>query len=247
MFGRGQSTVEKIEPMKVYPQNELKWIQEWLSDPEKKLRIKLVNIKKLTQISIDKITYRIAYEKKEVKEIISYPHKSANGKYMKAFKKGLGLFIVKDLKKNEEACKKQYAILTFASKEGKKMHAFIRFILPHEVDENGGLEEMKEYGAISGWTDKPIDISDDVKYSEGTYYVVMKVFKASSFTNEESLGYRESIRKESDDPNWIKEMNVFESLPDIDDEEVKASPSKRSMSDDIEPEEPQSYSESLFD
>jgi hypothetical protein len=75
----------------------------------------------------------------------------------------------------------------------------------------------------------------------------MKVFKASTFTNEESLGYRESIRKESDDPNWIKEMNVFESLPDIDDEEVKASPSKRSMSDDIEPEEPQSYSESLFD
>lgn len=238
MFGKKEKSL--LKPINGYSQEIINIISNHINGVIN-ADTKDVDFDKIVEISIDNITVKVPYGKKFPVEM--HLQEGVTTEYIKAWKKGIGRFIIKDLNhyfKGDEGASeniKKYKLLKLEN----GMYAFIRFITESDgIKETDVLDDMVKYNAIS------FPCVNDMNGE--TYCLVMKVFKTTKYIEEgdieQLLRSKTSINKIKEDFAQFSLFTVFEGAEKEDSEKEIEELEKTSKSK-IENEE-YSAEEELF-
>lgn len=238
MFGKKEKSL--LKPINGYSKEIINIISNHINGAIN-ADTKDVDFDKIVEISIDNITVKMPYGKKFPVEM--HLQEGVTTEYIKAWKKGIGRFIIKDLNhyfKGVEGASeniKKYKLLKLEN----GMYAFIRFITESDgIKDTDVLDDMVKYNAIS------FPCVNDMNGE--TYCLVMKVFKTTKYIEEgnieQLLRSKSSINKIKEDFAQFSLFTVFEGAEKEDSEKEIEELEKTSKSK-IENEE-YSAEEELF-
>ena len=240
MFGKKEES--SLKPINGYSQEIINIVSNHINgaiDAD----TKDIDFDKIDEISIDNITVKVPYGRKFPVEM--HLHDGVTTEYIKAWKKGIGRFIIKDLnhyfRGDEGATEniRKYRLLKIEN----GMYAFIRFVTESDgIKDTDVLDDMVKYNAIS---------FPCVNNMDGeTYCLVMKVMKITKDVEggdadlEQQLRSRTSINEIKEDFAQFSLFTTFEDSEEEDSEKEIEELEKTSKSK-IENEE-YSTEEELF-
>ena len=212
MFGKKEES--SLKPINGYSQEIINIVSNHINgaiDAD----TKDIDFDKIVEISIDNITVKVPYGRKFPVEM--HLHDGVTTEYIKAWKKGVGRFIIKDLnhyfRGDEGAIEniRKYRLLKIEN----GLYAFIRFITESDgIKDTDVLDDMVKYNAIS------FPCVNDMNGE--TYCLVMKVFRLTKDVEEGNIDLEHLLRSKTT-INKIEEdiskFSLYTSLEDSDEED----------------------------
>ena len=212
MFGKKEES--SLKPINGYSQEIINIVSNHINgaiDAD----IKDIDFDKIVEISIDNIMIKVPYGRKFPVEI--HLHDGVTTEYIKAWKKGVGRFIIKDLnhyfRGDEGATEniRKYRLLKIEN----GFYAFIRFITESDgIKDTDVLDDMVKYNAIS------FPCVNDMNGE--TYCLVLKVFRLTKDVEEGNIDLEHLLRSKTT-INEIEEDNskfsLYTTLEDSDEED----------------------------
>ena len=212
MFGKKEES--SLKPINGYSQEIINIVSNHINgaiDAD----IKDIDFDKIVEISIDNITVKVPYGRKFPVEM--HLHDGVTTEYIKAWKKGVGRFIVKDLnhyfRGDEGATEniRKYRLLKIEN----GLYAFIRFITESDgIKDTDVLDDMVKYNAIS------FPCVNDM--NEETYCLVMKVFRLTKDVEEGNIDLEHLLRSKTtinEIEEDISKFSLYTTLEDSDEED----------------------------
>lgn len=187
MFGKKEES--SLKPINGYSQEIINIVSNHINgaiDAD----TKDIDFDKIVEISIDNITIKVPYGRKFPVEM--HLHDGVTTEYIKAWKKGVGRFIIKDLnhyfRGDEGATEniRKYRLLKIEN----GLYAFIRFITESDgIKDTDVLDDMVKYNAIS------FPCVNDMNGE--TYCLVMKVFRLTKDVEEGNIDLEHLLRSKT--------------------------------------------------
>ena len=212
MFGKKEES--SLKPINGYSQEIINIVSNHINgaiDAD----IKDIDFDKIVEISIDNITVNVPYGRKFPVEM--HLHDGVTTEYIKAWKKGVGRFIIKDLnhyfKGDEGATEniRKYKLLKIEN----GLYAFIRFITESDgIKDTDVLDDMVKYNAIS------FPCVNDMNGE--TYCLVMKVFRLTEDVEEGNIDLEHLLRSKTtinEIEEDISKFSLYTTLEDSDEED----------------------------
>ena len=212
MFGKKEES--SLKPINGYSQEIINIVSNHINgaiDAD----IKDIDFDKIVEISIDNITVKVPYGRKFPVEM--HLHDGVTTEYIKAWKKGVGRFIIKDLnhyfRGDEGATEniRKYKLLKIEN----GLYAFIRFITESDgIKDTDVLDDMVKYNAIS------FPCVNDMNGE--TYCLVMKVFKLTKDVEEGNIDLEHLLRSKTtinEIEEDISKFSLYTTLEDSDEED----------------------------
>lgn len=212
MFGKKEES--SLKPINGYSQEIINIVSNHINgaiDAD----IKDIDFDKIVEISIDNIMIKVPYGRKFPVEI--HLHDGVTTEYIKAWKKGVGRFIIKDLnhyfRGDEGAIEniRKYRLLKIEN----GLYAFIRFITESDgIKDTDVLDDMVKYNAIS------FPCVNDMNGE--TYCLVMKVFRLTKDVEEGNIDLEHLLRSKTtinEIEEDISKFSLYTSLEDSDEED----------------------------
>ena len=212
MFGKKEES--SLKPINGYSQEIINIVSNHINgaiDAD----IKDIDFDKIVEISIDNIMIKVPYGRKFPVEI--HLHDGVTTEYIKAWKKGVGRFIIKDLnhyfRGDEGAVEniRKYKLLKIEN----GLYAFIRFITESDgIKDTDVLDDMVKYNAIS------FPCVNDMNGE--TYCLVMKVFRLTKDVEEGNIDLEHLLRSKTtinEIEEDISKFSLYTSLEDSDEED----------------------------
>ena len=212
MFGKKEES--SLKPINGYSQEIINIISNHINgaiDAD----TKDIDFDKIIEISIDNITVKVPYGRKFPVEM--HLHDGVTTEYIKAWKKGVGRFIIKDLnhyfRGDEGATEniRKYRLLKIEN----GLYAFIRFITESdEIKDTNVLDDMVKYNAIS------FPCVNDMNGE--TYCLVMKVFRLTKDVEEGNIDLEHLLRSKTtinEIEEDISKFSLYTTLEDSDEED----------------------------
>ena len=212
MFGKKEES--SLKPINGYSQEIINIVSNHINgaiDAD----IKDIDFDKIDEISIDNITVKVPYGRKFPVEM--HLHDGVTTEYIKAWKKGVGRFIIKDLnhyfRGDEGATEniRKYRLLKIEN----RLYAFIRFITESDgIKDTDVLDDMVKYNAIS------FPCVNDMNGE--TYCLVMKVFRLTKDVEEGNIDLEHLLRSKTtinEIEEDISKFSLYTTLEDSDEED----------------------------
>ena len=212
MFGKKEES--SLKPINGYSQEIINIVSNHINgaiDAD----TKDIDFDKIIEISIDNITIKVPYGRKFPVEM--HLHDGVTTEYIKAWKKGVGRFIIKDLnhyfRRDEGATEniRKYRLLKIEN----GLYAFIRFITESDgIKDTDVLDDMVKYNAIS------FPCVNDMNGE--TYCLVMKVFRLTKDVEEGNIDLEHLLRSKTtinEIEEDISKFSLYTSLEDSDEED----------------------------
>ena len=212
MFGKKEES--SLKPINGYSQEIINIVSNHINgaiDAD----TKDIDFDKIVEISIDNITIKVPYGRKFPVEM--HLHDGVTTEYIKAWKKGVGRFIIKDLnhyfKGDEGATEniRKYRLLKIEN----GLYAFIRFITESDgIKDTDVLDDMVKYNAIS------FPCVNDMNGE--TYCLVMKVFRLTKDVEEGNIEVEHLLRSKTtinEIEEDISKFSLYTSFEDSDEED----------------------------
>lgn len=212
MFGKKEES--SLKPINGYSQEIINIVSNHINgaiDAD----IKDIDFDKIVEISIDNITVNVPYGRKFPVEM--HLHDGVTTEYIKAWKKGVGRFIIKDLnhyfRGDEGATEniRKYRLLKIEN----GLYAFIRFITESDgIKDTDVLDDMVKYNAIS------FPCVNDMNGE--TYCLVMKVFRLTKDVEEGNIDLEHLLRSKTtinEIEEDISKFSLYTTLEDSDEED----------------------------
>ena len=212
MFGKKEES--SLKPINGYSQEIINIISNHINgaiDAD----TKDIDFDKIVEISIDNITVNVPYGRKFPVEM--HLHDGVTTEYIKAWKKGVGRFIIKDLnhyfRGDEGATEniRKYRLLKIEN----GLYAFIRFITESDgIKDTDVLDDMVKYNAIS------FPCVNDMNGE--TYCLVMKVFRLTKDVEEGNIDLEHLLRSKTtinEIEEDISKFSLYTTLEDSDEED----------------------------
>ena len=212
MFGKKEES--SLKPINGYSQEIINIVSNHINgaiDAD----IKDIDFDKIVEISIDNITVKVPYGRKFPVEM--HLHDGVTTEYIKAWKKGVGRFIIKDLnhyfRGDEGATEniRKYRLLKIEN----GFYAFIRFITESDgIKDTDVLDDMVKYNAIS------FPCVNDMNGE--TYCLVMKVFRLTKDVEEGNIDLEHLLRSKTtinEIEEDISKFSLYTTLEDSDEED----------------------------
>ena len=212
MFGKKEES--SLKPINGYSQEIINIVSNHINgaiDAD----TKDIDFDKIDEISIDNITVKVPYGRKFPVEM--HLHDGVTTEYIKAWKKGVGRFIVKDLnhyfRGDEGATEniRKYRLLKIEN----GLYAFIRFITESDgIKDTDVLDDMVKYNAIS------FPCVNDMNGE--TYCLVMKVFRLTKDVEEGNIDLEHLLRSKTtinEIEEDISKFSLYTTLEDSDEED----------------------------
>ena len=212
MFGKKEES--SLKPINGYSQEIINIVSNHINgaiDAD----TKDIDFDKIIEISIDNITLKIPYGRKFPVEM--HLHDGVTTEYIKAWKKGVGRFIIKDLnhyfRGDEGATEniRKYRLLKIEN----GLYAFIRFITESDgIKDTDVLDDMVKYNAIS------FPCVNDMNGE--TYCLVMKVFRLTKDVEEGNIDIEHLLRSKTtinEIEEDISKFSLYTALEDSDEED----------------------------
>lgn len=212
MFGKKEES--SLKPINGYSQEIINIVSNHINgaiDAD----IKDIDFDKIVEISIDNITVSVPYGRKFPVEM--HLHDGVTTEYIKAWKKGVGRFIIKDLnhyfRGDEGATEniRKYRLLKIEN----GLYAFIRFITESDgIKDTDVLDDMVKYNAIS------FPCVNDMNGE--TYCLVMKVFRLTKDVEEGNIDLEHLLRSKTtinEIEEDISKFSLYTTLEDSDEED----------------------------
>ena len=212
MFGKKEES--SLKPINGYSQEIINIVSNHINgaiDAD----TKDIDFDKIVEISIDNITVNVPYGRKFPVEM--HLHDGVTTEYIKAWKKGVGRFIIKDLnhyfRGDEGATEniRKYRLLKIEN----GLYAFIRFITESDgIKDTDVLDDMVKYNAIS------FPCVNDM--NEETYCLVMKVFRLTKDVEEGNIDLEHLLRSKTtinEIEEDISKFSLYTTLEDSDEED----------------------------
>lgn len=212
MFGKKEES--SLKPINGYSQEIINIVSNHINgaiDAD----TKDIDFDKIVEISIDNITIKVPYGRKFPVEM--HLHDGVTTEYIKAWKKGVGRFIIKDLnhyfRGDEGATEniRKYRLLKIEN----GLYAFIRFITESDgIKDTDVLDDMVKYNAIS------FPCVNDMNGE--TYCLVMKVFRLTKDVEEGNIDIEHLLRSKTtinEIEEDISKFSLYTALEDSDEED----------------------------
>lgn len=212
MFGKKEES--SLKPINGYSQEIINIVSNHINgaiDAD----TKDIDFDKIIEISIDNITIKVPYGRKFPVEM--HLHDGVTTEYIKAWKKGVGRFIIKDLnhyfRGDEGATEniRKYRLLKIEN----GLYAFIRFITESDgIKDTDVLDDMVKYNAIS------FPCVNDMNGE--TYCLVMKVFRLTKDVEEGNIDIEHLLRSKTtinEIEEDISKFSLYTALEDSDEED----------------------------
>ena len=212
MFGKKEES--SLKPINGYSQEIINIVSNHINgaiDAD----TKDIDFDKIVEISIDNITVKVPYGRKFPVEM--HLHDGVTTEYIKAWKKGVGRFIIKDLnhyfRGDEGATEniRKYRLLKIEN----GFYAFIRFITESDgIKDTDVLDDMVKYNAIS------FPCVNDMNGE--TYCLVMKVFRLTKDVEEGNIDLEHLLRSKTtinEIEEDISKFSLYTTLEDSDEED----------------------------
>lgn len=212
MFGKKEES--SLKPINGYSQEIINIVSNHINgaiDAD----TKDIDFDKIVEISIDNITVNVPYGRKFPVEM--HLHDGVTTEYIKAWKKGVGRFIIKDLnhyfRGDEGATEniRKYRLLKIEN----GLYAFIRFITESDgIKDTDVLDDMVKYNAIS------FPCVNDMNGE--TYCLVMKVFRLTKDVEEGNIDLEHLLRSKTtinEIEEDISKFSLYTTLEDSDEED----------------------------
>ena len=212
MFGKKEES--SLKPINGYSQEIINIVSNHINgaiDAD----TKDIDFDKIVEISIDNITVKVPYGRKFPVEM--HLHDGVTTEYIKAWKKGVGRFIIKDLnhyfRGDEGATEniRKYRLLKIEN----GLYAFIRFITESDgIKDTDVLDDMVKYNAIS------FPCVNDMNGE--TYCLVMKVFRLTKDVAEGNIDLEHLLRSKTtinEIAEDISKFSLYTTLEDSDEED----------------------------
>ena len=212
MFGKKEES--SLKPINGYSQEIINIVSNHINgaiDAD----TKDIDFDKIIEISIDNITVKVPYGRKFPVEM--HLHDGVTTEYIKAWKKGVGRFIIKDLnhyfRGDEGATEniRKYRLLKIEN----GFYAFIRFITESDgIKDTDVLDDMVKYNAIS------FPCVNDMNGE--TYCLVMKVFRLTKDVEEGNIDLEHLLRSKTtinEIEEDISKFSLYTTLEDSDEED----------------------------
>ena len=212
MFGKKEES--SLKPINGYSQEIINIVSNHINgaiDAD----TKDIDFDKIDEISIDNITVKVLYGRKFPVEM--HLHDGVTTEYIKAWKKGVGRFIIKDLnhyfRGDEGATEniRKYRLLKIEN----GLYAFIRFITESDgIKDTDVLDDMVKYNAIS------FPCVNDMNGE--TYCLVMKVFRLTKDVEEGNIDLEHLLRSKTtinEIEEDISKFSLYTLLEDSDEED----------------------------
>lgn len=212
MFGKKEES--SLKPINGYSQEIINIVSNHINgaiDAD----TKDIDFDKIVEISIDNITVKVPYGRKFPVEM--HLHDGVTTEYIKAWKKGVGRFIIKDLnhyfRGDEGATEniRKYRLLKIEN----GLYAFIRFITESDgIKDTDVLDDMVKYNAIS------FPCVNDMNGE--TYCLVMKVFRLTKDVEEGNIDLEHLLRSKTtinEIAEDISKFSLYTTLEDSDEED----------------------------
>lgn len=212
MFGKKEES--SLKPINGYSQEIINIVSNHINgaiDAD----TKDIDFDKIDEISIDNITVKVPYGRKFPVEM--HLHDGVTTEYIKAWKKGVGRFIIKDLnhyfRGDEGATEniRKYRLLKIEN----GLYAFIRFITESDgIKDTDVLDDMVKYNAIS------FPCVNDMNGE--TYCLVMKVFRLTKDVEEGNIDLEHLLRSKTtinEIEEDISKFSLYTTLEDSDEED----------------------------
>ena len=212
MFGKKEES--SLKPINGYSQEIINIVSNHINgaiDAD----TKDIDFDKIDEISIDNITVKVPYGRKFPVEM--HLHDGVTTEYIKAWKKGVGRFIIKDLnhyfRGDEGAIEniRKYRLLKIEN----GLYAFIRFITESDgIKDTDVLDAMVKYNAIS------FPCVNDMNGE--TYCLVMKVFRLTKDVEEGNIDLEHLLRSKTtinEIEEDISKFSLYTTLEDSDEED----------------------------
>lgn len=212
MFGKKEES--SLKPINGYSQEIINIVSNHINgaiDAD----IKDIDFDKIVEISIDNITVNVPYGRKFPVEM--HLHDGVTTEYIKAWKKGVGRFIIKDLNhyfRGDEGATENIRKYRFLKIENG-LYAFIRFITESDgIKDTDVLDDMVKYNAIS------FPCVNDMNGE--TYCLVMKVFRLTKDVEEGNIDLEHLLRSKTtinEIEEDISKFSLYTTLEDSDEED----------------------------
>ena len=212
MFGKKEES--SLKPINGYSQEFINIVSNHINgaiDAD----IKDIDFDKIVEISIDNITVKVPYGRKFPVEM--HLHDGVTTEYIKAWKKGVGRFIIKDLNhyfRGDEGATENIRKYRFLKIENG-LYAFIRFITESDgIKDTDVLDDMVKYNAIS------FPCVNDMNGE--TYCLVMKVFRLTKDVEEGNIDLEHLLRSKTtinEIEEDISKFSLYTTLEDSDEED----------------------------
>ena len=212
MFGKKEES--SLKPINGYSQEIINIVSNHINgaiDAD----TKDIDFDKIVEISIDNITIKVPYGRKFPVEM--HLRDGVTTEYIKAWKKGVGRFIIKDLnhyfRGDEGATEniRKYRLLKIEN----GLYAFIRFITESDgIKDTDVLDDMVKYNAIS------FPCVNDMNGE--TYCLVMKVFRLTKDVEEGNIDLEHLLRSKTtinEIEEDISKFSLYTALEDSDEED----------------------------
>ena len=212
MFGKKEES--SLKPINGYSQEIINIVSNHINgaiDAD----TKDIDFDKIVEISIDNITIKVPYGRKFPVEM--HLHDGVTTEYIKAWKKGVGRFIIKDLnhyfRGDEGATEniRKYRLLKIEN----GLYAFIRFITESDgIKDTDVLDDMVKYNAIS------FPCVNDMNGE--TYCLVMKVFRLTKDVEEGNIDLEHLLRSKTtinEIEEDVSKFSLYTALEDSDEED----------------------------
>ena len=212
MFGKKEES--SLKPINGYSQEIINIVSNHINgaiDAD----TKDIDFDKIDEISIDNITVKVPYGRKFPVEM--HLHDGVTTEYIKAWKKGVGRFIIKDLnhyfRGDEGATEniRKYRLLKIEN----GLYAFIRFITESDgIKDTDVLDDMVKYNAIS------FPCVNDMNGE--TYCLVLKVFRLTKDVEEGNIDLEHLLRSKTtinEIEEDISKFSLYTTLEDSDEED----------------------------
>ena len=212
MFGKKEES--SLKPINGYSQEIINIVSNHINgaiDAD----TKDIDFDKIVEISIDNITVKVPYGRKFPVEM--HLHDGVTTEYIKAWKKGVGRFIIKDLnhyfRGDEGAVEniRKYKLLKIEN----GLYAFIRFITESDgIKDTDVLDDMVKYNAIS------FPCVNDMNGE--TYCLVLKVFRLTKDVEEGNIDLEHLLRSKTtinEIAEDISKFSLYTTLEDSDEED----------------------------
>ena len=212
MFGKKEES--SLKPINGYSQEIINIVSNHINgaiDAD----TKDIDFDKIDEISIDNITVKVPYGRKFPVEM--HLHDGVTTEYIKAWKKGVGRFIIKDLnhyfRGDEGAVEniRKYKLLKIEN----GLYAFIRFITESDgIKDTDVLDDMVKYNAIS------FPCVNDMNGE--TYCLVLKVFRLTKDVEEGNIDLEHLLRSKTtinEIEEDISKFSLYTTLEDSDEED----------------------------
>ena len=216
MFGKKEES--SLKPINGYSQEIINIVSNHINgaiDAD----TKDIDFDKIVEISIDNITVKVPYGRKFPVEM--HLHDGVTTEYIKAWKKGVGRFIIKDLnhyfRGDEGATEniRKYRLLKIEN----GLYAFIRFITESDgIKDTDVLDDMVKYNAIS------FPCVNDMNGE--TYCRVMKVFRLTKDVEEGNIDLEHLLRSKTTINEIEKDISKFSLYTTLEDSDEKDSEKK---------------------